>query len=298
MKGSLRYTGDLAYVVGSARETDALLIAVVPRIHRSTRADEMEGSKTAKQKGKRRKQQVGGRKAARNLFDPDTMSVHFGQAAVRALPFADKVDFINIFADKYANQAASPDANTNNPVALDLPGFNLADVLIPQENVYQFNDQQLFYRGLLVLPIYSYGAVEIVAVPAIDEVVPFAESGIDPVRINSLLSQLHWQPGDCVSRAHELFKLEDIQMDKESVSAFRMQVEEKIDTTLLLPMKELQRKFFAGDRVIVIAGSHKGQLGTVLREEDAILHVLTDHLGNYVSAVNCSVSFIADIDLA
>jgi len=25
---------------------------------------------------------------------------------------------------------------------------------------------------------------------------------------------------------------------------------------------------------------------------------LTDHLGNYVSAVNCSVSFIADIDLA
>src|SRR5882762_468663 len=302
LKGSLCYTGDLAYVVGSARETDALLIAVVPRIHQLPRGDEMmarEGSKTAKQKGKRRKQQVGGRKAARlprNLFDPDTMSVHFGRTAVRALPFTDKVDFINIFADKYANQVAGPDANTDNPVALDLPGFDWADVLIPQENVYQF-DQQLFYHGLLVLPIYSYGAVENVAVPAIDEVVPFAESGIDPVRINSLLSQLHWQAGDCVSRAHELFKLEDVQMDKESVSAFRVQVEEKINTTLLLPMKELQRKFFAGDGVIVIAGSHKGQIGTVLHEEDAILHVLTDYLGNYISAVSCSVSFIADIDL-
>src|ERR1700737_1849183 len=108
LKGSLRYTGDLAYVVGSARETDALLIAVVPRIRQLPRGDEMmarEGSKTAKQKGKRRKQQVGGRKAARlprNLFDPDTMSVHFGRTAVRALPFTDKVDFINIFADKYA----------------------------------------------------------------------------------------------------------------------------------------------------------------------------------------------------
>lgn len=295
-KGSLRYTGDLAYVVGSARETDALLIAVVPRIRQSPREDRMmaqEGSKTAQQKGKQRRQQVGGRKAARlpcNLFD---MSVRFGQTAVKALPFTDQVDFINIFADKYANQASGPDANTNNPVALDLPSFDWADVLISGENVYQF-DQQLFYRGLLILPIYSYGAVEVVAVPPIDEVVPFAESGIDPGRINSLLSQLHWRAGDRVGRAHELFILDDIQMDKESVSAFRV---EEIDIALLLPMKELRRKFFAGDGVIVIAGSHKGQIGTVLHEEDGVLHVLTDDLGNYVSAVNYSVPFIAGIDL-
>jgi len=156
------------------------------------------------------------------------------------------VDFINIFADKYANQAAGPMPTPTTQLRLTCLVLTGADVSIPQENIYQF-DQQLFYRGLLVLPIYSYGAVENVAVPAIDEVVPFAESGIDPVRINSLLSQLHWQAGDCVSHAHELFKLEDVQMDKESVSAFRVQVEEKIDTTLLLPMKELRRKFFAGD---------------------------------------------------
>ena len=47
--------------------------------------------------------------------------------------------------------------------------------------------------------------------------------------------------------------------------------------------------------MIVVAGSHKGLTGSVLREGDGILHVLTDDFGNSVSKVNYSVFFIANL---
>ena len=303
-KGGLRYAGDLAYVVGSANTTDAMLIAIVPRIRQLPQEDKMiarKGSKTAMHKGKR-PQKVGGWKTTRlppKLFEPDTMSVRFGQMAVGALPFTDTAGFKSIFVDKYANQVVSRGPNTDDsPVALDLDDFHWANILISGENIYSF-DGQLFYRGLLILPIYSYAVVEKVTVPAVDEVVTFAESGIDPVRINRLLSQLHWQVGDHVSRADELYKVEDIQMDLESVSVSASKVQhptaEGVAISISLPMKELRRKFFSGDGVIVVAGSHKGLTGSVLRERDGILHVLTDDFGNSVSKVNCSVFFIANL---
>jgi hypothetical protein len=304
-KGGLRYAGDLGYVLGSARDTDALLIAVVPRIRQSLQEHEIF-TRERKQRGKRRKREVFGPKATRlppTLFDPDTISVRFGQNAVEAVPLAEEEDFINAFADKYAYRVVTQDPNTKERVVsrvpLNLDSFDWANSPIPQENVYQFDDH-LFYRGLLILPIYSYGAVEKIEVPPVDEVIPFAESGIDPLRINRLLSQLHWQAGDHVSRADALYELVDIQLELGTVSAFEVQysrIEMRTMGSIPLPLNELQRKFMSGDGVIVVAGSHKGLTGLVLREGDGICHVLADDLGNSVSRVNCSVSSIADVDL-
>jgi hypothetical protein len=281
-KGGLRYTEDLAYVLGSARDTDALLIAVVPRIHQLLQEHEIF-TRERKQRGKWRKREVSGPKATRlspTLFDPDTMSARFGQNAVEAVPLVEEEDFINAFANKYANRVVTRDPNTKERVVshvpLNLANFRWANLPFPQENIYQFDDH-LFYRGLLILPIYSYGAMEKIAVPPVNEVVPFAEAGIDPPRINHLLSQLHWQAGDHITRADVLYELVDIQLELGSVSAFEVQysrIEERTVGSILLPLNELQRKFMSGDGVIVVAGSHKGLTGLVLREEDGILRVL------------------------
>jgi hypothetical protein len=238
-----------------------------------------------------------------SLFNPDAIITRFGDTAINALPFEETRGFMDVFADKFADRVVLRDPSNNKRVTtrgpLDLSDFDWADIPMPQESVYQFKGR-LFYRRLLILPIYSYGAVEFVTVPPIDQVIPFAESNIDSVHVNRLLSQLHWQIGDRVSHADGLYQLKDIQIENGSVSAIRIQYPPANETTMGSPlvdlsMNELQRKFLSGDNVVVVAGLHKGLTGSVLRDEDGILHILTDDDGDYVSMPNHSTLFITDV---
>jgi hypothetical protein len=54
--------------------------------------------------------------------------------------------------------------------------------------------------------------------------------------------------------------------------------------------------FNAGDNVTIVTGLHRGTTGTVLCREEALLHVLTDDHGNYVSKYHPD-SFVADFHL-
>ena len=295
------YSGDLAYVVGSALKSDVLLIAIVPRIRRPgqeemrekmDKMDKEEGAGTCKQKGKKRTFRRKDPKLPPALFDPDAMLVRFGPTAVKVFTVED-VDPIKNFAGKFVTREVTVDPDTNKRVetAVNLDLFRLGKIrwaVTPAigESIHQF-DGHVFYRGLLILPIYSYGTVERVIIPPIDELVPFAESGIDPVRINHLLSQLHWQIGDRVVHADGLFELQDIQVDIGSASVCPAEKTSPATASMaqLLPLNSLQRKFSVNDGVLIVAGVHKGLTGSVLRDDGGILHVLTDKDGSYVSIV-------------
>jgi hypothetical protein len=185
-------------------------------------------------------------------------------------------EFSKVFANKFTERMVTHDPNTNQEVIskelLDLSEFDWLGDSVPEEKVYQFRSL-LFYRGLVILPIYGYGAVERVAVPPAEEIVTFTESNIDPVRIDSLLSQLHWQTGERVRHVDGIYQLEDIQLHNGCASAFRLQAEHGT-IAQWFPVNELHRTFFTGDGVVILAGLHKGQTGFVLREENGLLHVL------------------------
>ena len=97
--------------------------------------------------------------------------------------------------------------------------------------------------------------MEKIARPSINEVILFAESEIDPLCINRLLLQLHWQARDHVSRADALYELVDIQLELGTVSTFEVQylIEGRTMGSIPLPLNELRCKFMSGDGVIVVA---------------------------------------------
>jgi hypothetical protein len=263
-KEKLSYYGDLAYVVGSAETTDGLLVAVVPRVNHTPGHDEKE---TRKRKGK---QSVSSKTKERKLalFEPDAMTVRFG-SAVKAIPIREKEDFFDILKDKFLKQFS------------DLARFNWANLpIINGDPIYQF-DGQLFYRGLLLLPLSAFATVDVVTVPPSHEIILFAQSCIDPPRIDSLLSQLHWQAGDRVSRGDDLYQLEDVQLHDGSVLASPLRSQStKMEK---IPVEELQQRFAVGDYVIVLAGICEGMTGSVLSKGHGTLDILTNDDGTYVS---------------
>ena len=311
------YFGDLAYVVGSAVETDVMLIAVVPRIRQTPRLEEMmdvvskEAGEIGKRRGKGRKQAGRGRGKGKAsvlppvLFDPETMLARFGTAAVKVSAVEEK-DPLKNFAEIFAERVVTRDPDTNKRVVSlvhhDLVGFgkfHWAVTPVTGENIYQFGGQ-VFYRGLLILPIYSYGVVERVTVPPVDQVIPFTESNIDPVHINRLLSQLHWRIGDRVARADGLYELQDIQMDIGLAACILIAKTNSATASMvqLFCPNELRRKFLAGDDVVVVAGLHKGLTGSVLNDDEGILRVLMDKSGTYVSTSGSTYSRLTVADLS
>jgi hypothetical protein len=225
------------------------------------------------------------------LFDLEAMLAHFGTTAIKVSTVEEK-DLLKIFNEKFAKQVVTWDPNTNKQVISlvhhDLVGygkFEWAVIPVAGENIYQFGEQ-VFYHGLLILPIYSYGVIERVAVPPTDQVIPFAESHIDPARINPLLSQLHWQIRDSIAHADDLYKLQDIQMDIHSASCYPCMLSGETNAaSVSFHLNELRLRFLAGDNVVVVAGLHKGLTGTVLNDNDGILRMLVDKDGTYVSTV-------------
>lgn len=286
------YSGDLAYVVGSSESTDDLVVAVVPRIRLPSRD-------ISTQKGKRRKVENSGRtRRARLLpafFDAEVMALRFGQKSVTTNTINNHADFTRFCVDTFVEEVATRDPDTNlivmQKLSLDSGSFHLADIS-PRGTIHQFKGR-FFYCGLQLLPIYAYRGVERLVVPPVDEIIPFAESCIDSVRINRLLSQLHWQLGDRVSHTSGIFQLEDIQLAAGFVSAVKIQHPPTEETAprlapVLLPANDLCRVFLSGDGVVAVAGPHKGVTGSVLRVEGGIVHLLTDDHGNYVSMFHFS----------
>jgi hypothetical protein len=150
---------------------------------------------------------------------------------------------------------------------------------------------KVFYCGLLILPIYGYGAVEGVVVSSANEIVTFAESNIDSIAINRLLSQLHWQVGDHFRQGDQTYQLEDIQLEHGRVSVF--QLPGRLQPMVLsLAANELRRSFRVGDRVVVLAGLNKGRIGFVLREHYGRLFILITDDGSEVSNLaGCTLSY-------
>ena len=267
------YYGDVAYVVGSGGTTDGLLVAIVPRIRRQSVYD---GRGTSKGKGKRPVQDKA-KDATLALFEPDGIMARFGQTAVKTIP-VDKKDFVNVLKDLLVNHVTNLDSSP------DLAGFDWADLpMVPGDSVYQF-DSQLFFRGLLLLPLLAFDTVNVVTTPTSDEIISFVQSHIDSPHIDNLLSQLNWRPGDRVSRGDDIYKLEDVQLDNGSVLALSLQFQPTEEPAITqIPIDELHRKFFVGDFVVVLAGAHQGATGSVLAEEDGILNILTGDDGTSVS---------------
>ena len=127
--------------------------------------------------------------------------------------------------------------------------------------------------------------MEEIKVPPVYKLIPFAESCIDPVHIDPLLSQLHWKTGDRVSYCDIPYKLQDIKIERGSASVIYLPTGEKTQPSPLIELllKDLQWIFLSGDGVAVMAGLHKGLTGSVLCNEDGVLHILADNNGHYVS---------------
>jgi len=102
------------------------------------------------------------------LFDFDAMITRHGQSAVHPQPFRGMQGFITIFADKFANQVVTRDPDSNEQVVsrvpLDLTDFEWVNIPTSEQIAYQF-EGHLFYHGLLILPIYSYGGVQEIKSP-------------------------------------------------------------------------------------------------------------------------------------
>jgi hypothetical protein len=273
-------------VLGSAGTTDGLVVAIVPRIRRPS---VHKGRETGKRKGKW-PERVDAKDITLALFEPDDMIARDGQKAVETTP-VDKKNFVNVLRDLLVNQVNALDCP-------DLAGFDWADLpIVPGDSVYRF-DGQLFYRGLLLLPLLAFDTVTVVTAPTSHEIIPFAQSNIDPLHIDSLLSQLHWQPGDRVSRGDDIYKLEDVQLENGCVLAFPLQFQPTEEPAIVqIPIDELQRRFFVGDAVVVLAGVHQGATGSVLSEEDGILNLLTGDDGTYVSMLKCTSTGLTDTSL-
>jgi hypothetical protein len=290
-------------VLGAGRQNEGSLSAGVPRIDRYS-PDETKDKK--KQKGKQKEKQSKPRKNILSpaLFDWHTMMTRFGQNNVEVLPFKDLLDFIHIVHEKFANKVVVRDPSSSKGRASARLPFQLDELIwangdMRPGNIYKFKGQ-IFYCGLLVLPIYSYGAVQPVPIPPVNEIIPFAESCIDPDIVDRLLGQLHWQIGDRLSRADGVYKVTDIHVESGTVSVVNVPFPPVEETTrgypliITLTMSELQRKFLSGDGVVVVAGYYKGLTGSVLHDEQGILHVLTEDDGTYVSIVNRSILMITD----
>jgi hypothetical protein len=265
-KAGIRYRGDLGYVLGSSRTTDAMVIVALPRIYEAR--TEVLGS--SRLKGKQKEADAGRRRrrALQAFFDPEATVARFGDV-VKSFSITDGHDLPEVLTSKFPKRVTDGGLSK---AFLDLANFDWVEGPRTRESLYLFKGQ-MFYRGLAILPIYGYGAVETVAVPPSEEVVAFAESHINPVKINSLLSQLYWQEGDRVRRADGIYQLADIQLQENCVSAFRLPTEPN-PIAQLFPPNELRRTFFAGDGVIILAGLHKARTGSVLREENGLLHIL------------------------
>src|ERR1700683_3552839 len=97
------------------------------------------------------------------LFDENAMILHFGQKAVNVLPLKDKWDIIRIFKDKFTNKVVTYNPNSKGHIVLWLPlrldDFAWVASNMPPGNIFQFQGQ-LFCCGLLILPIYLYGAMQ------------------------------------------------------------------------------------------------------------------------------------------
>jgi len=70
--------------------------------------------------------------------------------------------------------------------------------IVGDKNYYIFQGQK-FEQGVLVLNLYALGCVTQEYDPPKDEVVPFAELGIDTQAINTYLMQLHLHISDQVT---------------------------------------------------------------------------------------------------
>jgi hypothetical protein len=177
------------------------------------------------------------------------MVVRFGSKKVYTITAGQKeaenteISLMNIFSKQFAQRVVIRDPSMNEPVMsrlpLDLTEFEWADP-IARDTIYQF-ERNLFYRGLLILPIYGYGTMEEIPLPTVDDLILFAESNIDTICINRLLSQLLWQPGDTVCRGNERYEVVDIQVGHGSVSVREAQyLSSPVDhPTLQLPINEL-----------------------------------------------------------
>ena len=267
-----KYYGNVGYVLGSAQTTDGLVVAVVPRICPPSVHKEKESSK----RNGKHPVMINTKHTTLALFEADAMIAQFGQTSIKTTP-VDNKNFINVLEHLLVNQVTTADP-------LDLAGFQWTNLSIaPGDSVYQF-DGHIFYRGLLILSLLAFDTVTLVTSPTAHEIIPFVQSHIDCLHIDNLLSQLHWRPGDRVCRGDDIYQLEDIQLDNGSALASPIQFPQTEQSEIFhIPIDDLQRKFFVGDSVLLLAGVHRGTTGLVLKEEAGILNIMTGDDGTYVS---------------
>jgi ribosomal protein L24 len=264
------YNGDLAYVVGSSKTTSVMVVAVVPRLPSAAPIRDAKSSgPPAKRQRKCRDE--------RALFDLDRIVRIFGSNAVRT-------------------RTVGPSGFLGGRI----PGVDLViaaddfDVLPhpeweegPHREAYEFRGA-LYWRGLDFLPFHAYNDLEPSTTYRAADIIPFAESLIDPGPIDALLSRLHWQEGDLVR--HIKYNTEYRIVDVQAAIGTVILSNEKGIAPLLI--SEVRRHFKLGDELVVLAGRHKGETGQVVFAATDSVTIVTGRDGTHVRQ-RCRILFLS-----
>lgn len=260
-----KYHGCLGYVVGASKYTDAIVLAVVPRITKvdlapQTKRPRLEGSDSAPPKGRTTK-------GATALFSPDVVRELEQQRNALLSPKE---------IQRREQQKKSLVSYEYNPVIIsEILGTDCGDYdwVLPGSSgkaIHQY-EQKCFYLGLLLLSLDGHRAIESTAALSAEDIEPFVISGIDR-SLDLLLSQMHWKIGQLVKgKEGVVYKIVMPHFDDREVDVVTVEGE---PLSLVLRMDQVRPYFRSGDEVIVLVGCHKSQSGLVLIDDIDFLTIL------------------------
>ena len=262
-----KYCGRLGCVVGSSKHSDAVIVAVVPRITqgdfysvtpKSKRPRLVNGS-SALPRGRIQKCEA-------TLFTPEKIEQQITSLARSSMSTEQH--------SRTNTTQALVSYEYSGPILSNLFGVESGDFdwLVPQSSesvVYQYK-QQVFYRGLLLLSLNGHGMVESTVALTSEDIGPFVISGIHS-SCDLLLSQMHWKSGQLAKgKEGTIYRIIALHFDCREVEVVTTEGD---PLSVVLKMDEIRPHFRPGDEVIVLIGHYRNRSGFVIVDDGVALSI-------------------------
>lgn len=145
-------------------------------------------------------------------------------------------------------------------------------------------EKRTYHRGLLIITVQPHVALTLESSPSTDALIPFAESCIDPRRVDLCLSRSNWRKGDVLILRGENFdgtkcELVSLHNDVQTATVRLIRVKGDVlgqDMLMEVSFDRLCRAYDLGDVVIVIAGRHSGRRGMISQISDDMISIIED----------------------
>lgn len=283
-----RYHGSLAYVVGSSKDNDAIIVAVVPRLttedfHRTTPQTKRPRLDHAAPPLTERKIKMQWKEA---LFSPENTERLEQERRSSVKPSTKTED---------TNKKCALIKHSDGSILSRRLGVGAGDVewLIhpsSEDPVYEYR-RQFFYRSLLILRLDGHRSVESTLAVTTKAIEPFVLSRIH-VSFDQLLSQMSWKSGQLTKgKEGALYRIITPHLDQREADVVTAEGE---PLSMVMRMDQLCPHFVIGDEVIVLVGQYKDRWGFVLVNEGSFVTILdnTKEQASNLNTVNSDLQIL------